>query len=870
MTSPVTEDVLSVIRGEFSKLRLPSAHDKCYKDECLVSFDSPYSEGGLYVNLATLMGYGAAYWQADAAKTGSKLYLHEKWVQTLKPKPKAEESKAEPTKLAIGTSDGFNAFDSPYETTKVHSLCVVVSGNPQDSPVSFPLPCQEIPEFVNSVINAIIAHDGMKNKMQLDTWSADSEIKESKHAATLVQIDSSGKKISSDPSTWVCEMSGDKDNLWLNLSTGYIGGGRKNWDGTGGSGAALVHFEATGKQYPLCVKLGTITAHGADIWSYAPDEDTLVTDAKLAEHLSHWGIDIQRLEKTDTTMAELEVKLNMKYDWAKIMEGGEDLTPLTGSGCVGLRNIGSSCYLNSVMQSMLAIPEVQERYLTNRPAILASAPVNPAEDFAVQMSKITHACYTDSYCAPLPEGPVKMQEGEGNTEKTTLERHVVAPRMLKQLVGKNHPEFSGGRQQDTAEYFQYFLEQMTRAEKTALARFMPADAAPTSSLFEFHTQNKMKCSITNEVRFPEPERSNMLDLRVPIAAAVNKDVVEAYEQEVKKAKLEESTSSTAAAAKSKEAEVPRLEVPFQACLDTYFAEETIEFANPSLGGQSAPCVSNTRFRSFPKYLMMKLNRYTQGENWVPVKIDASINVPESLDLTAYARSGLSAGETPMPEAQASGNGTSGDAAAPLEADPTIVMQLVTMGFSENGSKRAALATNNADADTAMQWVFAHMEDADFNDPPAAPAAAMDVGPVPAAGVSQDSIDMLMNYGFSAVQCEVALKSTDGNMERAADWLFSHENVAGINAETLAALDADATATATAASSAAVPDVGEAGSGKYELISMISHIGTSPDHGHYVCHRRLADGRWALYNDEKVAVSTKPPLEHAYMYLYRKV
>ena len=83
MTSPVTEDVLSVIRGEFSKLRLPSAHDKCYKDECLVSFDSPYSEGGLYVNLATLMGYGAAYWQADAAKTGSKLYLHEQWVQTL-------------------------------------------------------------------------------------------------------------------------------------------------------------------------------------------------------------------------------------------------------------------------------------------------------------------------------------------------------------------------------------------------------------------------------------------------------------------------------------------------------------------------------------------------------------------------------------------------------------------------------------------------------------------------------------------------------------------------------------------------------------------------------------------------------------------
>ena len=52
-----------------------------------------------------------------------------------------------------------------------------------------------------------------------------------------------------------CE-PGETENLWLNLSTGYIGGGRKNWDGTGGSGAALQHFLNTGSLYPLCVKLG--------------------------------------------------------------------------------------------------------------------------------------------------------------------------------------------------------------------------------------------------------------------------------------------------------------------------------------------------------------------------------------------------------------------------------------------------------------------------------------------------------------------------------------------------------------------------------------------------------------------------------------
>lgn len=33
-----------------------------------------------------------------------------------------------------------------------------------------------------------------------------------------------------------------------------------------------------------------------------------VKDPKLAEHLAWWGIDIMKLEKTDKTMAELEVR----------------------------------------------------------------------------------------------------------------------------------------------------------------------------------------------------------------------------------------------------------------------------------------------------------------------------------------------------------------------------------------------------------------------------------------------------------------------------------------------------------------------------------------------------------------------------------
>lgn len=69
----------------------------------------------------------------------------------------------------------------------------------------------------------------------------------------------------------------------------------QNWDGSGGSGAALRHYEATGGRYPLAVKLGTITPHGADVYSYAPDENDMVLDPHLARHLSHWGINMMQV-----------------------------------------------------------------------------------------------------------------------------------------------------------------------------------------------------------------------------------------------------------------------------------------------------------------------------------------------------------------------------------------------------------------------------------------------------------------------------------------------------------------------------------------------------------------------------------------------
>ena len=79
---------------------------------------------------------------------------------------------------------------------------------------------------------------------------------------------------------------------------------------------------------------------------------------------------------------------------------------------------------------------------------------------------------------------------------------------------------------------------------------------------------------------------------------------------------------------------------------------------------------------------------------------------------------------------------------------------MSMGFSENGSKRAAIAVKNASAEAAMEWVFAHMEDADFNDPlppPGAPEPAAGGGGGEAAPADPASIEMLSAMGFTPTQ-----------------------------------------------------------------------------------------------------------------------
>jgi ubiquitin carboxyl-terminal hydrolase 5/13 len=157
-------------------------------------------------------------------------------------------------------------------------------------------------------------------------------------------------------------------------------------------------------------------------------------------------------------------------------------------------------------------------------------------------------------------------------------------------------------------------------------------------------------------------------------------------------------------------------------------------------------------------------------------------------------------------------------------------------------------------------------DPDFNDP--IPDGAGIVANATDGSVDEGVVQSLVeNLGmFTADQVRAALKETGGASDRAADWLFSHMD--DIDAA-IAALNGSNAGTDEKTVAETKVELEDSDRGLYVLQGIVSHIGKNTGSGHYVAHLKDQSGRWVIYNDEKVAVSSKPPLEHAYLYLYRR-
>ncbi|GMF30653.1 unnamed protein product [Phytophthora fragariaefolia] len=868
----MTADVSALLQSAAARVRVARASDRVYRDECVLSFDSALSPAGLYTNLRSLLSYGASSLRFDRvggldARAGAAAYLHQQ--HTRKPKA-ATGAEHAPTKLAIGGAGGFAAgAEDAFELEKTRS--VVLLGPELQELARVSLDAPELPDKLREAANAVLSHAGNTVTEEVASWHE--ELKPTKYAEHLAQVPNPPSVVS-NPAAWQCQAPDcDKqENLWLNLSDGYIGCGRKNWDGSGGCGAALVHFNETGGIYPLSVKLGTITAEGGDVYSYAPDEDDMVKNPLLKKHLAHFGINIDNLRKTDKSMNELQVGLNLSYEFDAVTEAGKKLVPVSGAGYMGFKNLGNSCYMNSVLQLLLALPEVQERYFKAADKIFATAdtPSNlPVDDFAAQFAKLACAALTDRYKKQF----LAPKDSSKEIEEDDIHNIELRPITFRGLVGKGHSDFSTGQQQDAVDYLQHLLDFMTRAERVAADRLGPllqGDSAtsvelPTAGLFKFKLEDRVQCLASNKVKYV-PRDDMLIQLQIPLESATNITQVSAYQVlEQKRQRLGESEKVENSESKDgEERVVPN--VPFEACVEKTMAPEVFDdFLSPATGkkGQAQKIV---QFRSFPRYLLVQMRRFYVAEDWTPKKLEVEVKVPEKISLSRFKSKGLVDGEEELPDISVAPSAAreSSVTTASETADEVLVAQLVSMGFSENGCKRAAIATGNSNAEAAMEWIFSHMEDPDFNDPPAPAGSAHKPEN---ESVNMEHVSMLMAMGFAEAHAKCALKQADKNPDRAAEWLFSHmDDLDGAVAQ--CENEAAASAGVSGDSGLTSKRLDSDTIGDYSLVGFVSHVGKNTNSGHYVCHMKK-EGRWIIFNDDKVAVSEEPPLGAGYLYLFRR-
>jgi ubiquitin carboxyl-terminal hydrolase 5/13 len=295
------------------------------------------------------------------------------------------------------------------------------------------------------------------------------------------------------------------------------------------------------------------------------------------------------------------------------------------------------------------------------------------------------------------------------------------------------------------------------------------------------------------------------------------------------------------------------EVLLTRCVDAALGREGLEYKCLRCR-RDVQATRQARFKTFPDTLVVHAKKF-QLVNWVPTKLDIPIILPDGDVLTfdeQHLGKGLQPDETELQDDAPGGT-------LP-EFNEAALAQLEAMGFPLVRCQKALLATGNSDPEAAMEWLFAHMEDPDIDEPIVIPQSS---GPGSGGHVpNEEQVGMLAEMGFTHAQARKALRETSGDAERAVEWLFSHPDDTGTDA---------APPAPTAVVSEAAPATVKLPA-RYRLRAFVSHKGPSVHSGHYVAHIRT-DAGWVLFNDEKVvkadAESVRLLRALAYLYVFER-
>lgn len=96
----------------------------------------------------------------------------------------------------------------------------------------------------------------------------------------------------------------------------------------------------------------------------------------------------------------------------------------------------------------------------------------------------------------------------------------VSPVMFKNLIGKNHPDFSSKQQQDAQEFFLHLISVLEKHSRHQ--EINPSDA------LKFVVEDRFECEASGKVKYTRRDEY-CLSLPIPLHLATNIDEVKAYE-----------------------------------------------------------------------------------------------------------------------------------------------------------------------------------------------------------------------------------------------------------------------------------------------------------------------------------------------------
>ena len=685
-------------------------------------------------------------------------------IQKICKNPTATFDPVKITKLAIGKPGGIDFQAEEYETiTKL--ICLQCNKEVK--------PSNDTQQLVTQILNA----HTVSEQFTLKEWEA--ELIECKHCKDLKQVD-----IHPLPKENIkcggCELN---TNLWLCLTCGSLGCGRKLANNSGGNGHGEAHFKTTG--HPLVCKLGTITSDGnASCYCYACDND--VIDKALQKHLEAFGIDVSKQVKTEKTIGELTLALNLALDLSRTYEIDKQMILKFGKEFTGIENTGNTCYIAAVIQMLFSIDEFRKRYTIELDGHYSGCSRLPADCFFCQAVKLFKGMDSGEYSQKKIQ---KKVEYEGQTEeekkKDVFYQDGVNVNMFKRVVGKGHPDFSTSKQQDACEYLMHCLNFIQKAEKSI-------GGVDCSKIFQYKNRTKLMCMGCHGTKYNEGSESSLaLPIILPDMCEVN----------------------------------AKIKVPFKVCLDALNQKIAVSLNCPVCKKEST-FLKETKFLSFPDYLIVIAERFVMRDGMAK-KIVALLEVPETAVQLEFLRApDKENGEVMLPDVDT------------FMYNSETLDTMLAMGIPENHAKIVLKETNNANAEAAITWYYNHINDPKLNKP-SQPTEIK---------VSQENIQNLQTMGFNETQAVNALKKCDNNVERAIEYLFSHnEEEKKVDVK----LEKDTLPAA------------------YQLHGFITHLGASASCGHYVAHVRK-NGEWIYFNDQKVAETKTPAIAEGFIYIFKRI